>query len=251
MHEILVGKFGYIKRQTAEWFSSHLSIVITGALSIVLLLVGVSRFLGWFQGNAQVDFVAADLAYQNWKGNPDTLAKLEKLIGKHPELHAKYDGVIAQKLLSTSEHGLASSYASANLSRIEGFSPYYTEFARGSIMIAKGSLKEALASAKTLRNSMEGDTAFWAKKSSVVGHGSLLYGYNLLRIAMLEGAAGSPDGELAAWHELKANAGWLGNKPDSKTYDPEAYLLIQKNFQKQNTSLLDFIHHREEVLTSR
>lgn len=248
MNEVLIGKFGYIKQQTIDWISSHVFVFSACVLSVVLLLVGASRFLGWFSRDPQVDFVAADLAYQHWEGTPETLGRLEKLLKKHPELHAKYDGVIAQRLLSSSQQGLAASYASAQLKRVAHLSPHYVKFSEGSILIAEGHLSEALSAAKELKGLMEKDTSFWEKRSSVAGHGSLLYGYNLLRIAILEGKVGSSKDELAAWQELKANAGWLGVKPESKTYDPEAYLLIQKNFQNQNTSLLDFIQYREEIL---
>jgi hypothetical protein len=115
-------------------------------------------------------------------------------------------------------------------------------------MIAEGKLLEALAEAKGLKKRMEEDTAFWESRSTVVRHGSLLYAYNLLRIAMLEKAAGSSDGELAAWKELKQNAGWEAVQFTPRAYDPEAYVLIQQNFQKQDVSLQDFIKHREELL---
>jgi len=250
MEDVPVGKFGFIKRHTVDWFTEHRSVVATGAVCVLALLLGASRFMGWIGADAQVDFVAADLTYNNWKGGLDVLAKLEKLIRRHPELHAKYDGAIAQKLLSSSEKGLASSYASANLRRIEDFSPHYPQYTKGTLMIADGRLADALHAAKQLKADLEKDTPFWEKRSAVIAHGAVLYAYNLLRIAMLEGSAGSPEGELAAWNELKMNAGWLGTEPQAKTYDPEAYALIQKNFQRQNVSLLDFIEHREEALKS-
>jgi hypothetical protein len=67
---------------------------------------------------------------------------------------------------------------------------------------------------------------------------------------MLEKLAGTPKGELEAWAEMKKNAGWQDAQPTSRTYDPEAYLLIQQNFQNQEISLLDYIKYREEALTS-
>jgi hypothetical protein len=250
IEEIPVGKFGFIKRQTLDWLAGHMSVVVTVIVGIGILLFGASRFMGWFRGDAQIDFVAAEVAYNKWHGEKEALPKLEKLIQRHPELHAKYDGAIAQKLLHSSEHGLASSYASQVLKRVESFSPYYTQFANATVMIAQGRLADALVRAKELKQSMENDDRFWEKRSRVVKHGSLLYGYNLLRIAILEKTAGSAEGELLAWRALKQNAGWQGGSPASKTYDPEAYGLIQQNFQKQDISLLDYINHRESKIMS-
>lgn len=248
IEDIPFGKFGFIKRQSVDWIKTHvLTIAGIGAFLAVTAL-GISK---WVKGDAQVDYLAADMAYNHWEGDRnEQLVKLQKLIRKHPELHAKYDGAIAQKLLSNSEKGLATSYGRATLKRIGDFSPYYKDFSACSLMIADQNLEEALREARTLKASMDSDDRFWEKKSTLVRHGCILYAYNLLRIAMLEKLAGTPKGELEAWAEMKQNAGWQGAQPTSRTYDPEAYLLIEHNFKSQEISLLDYIKHREDVLIS-
>jgi hypothetical protein len=250
LEEVPIGKFGYVKKQVVDWFSAHINLIVMGCMSVVLLLVGANRFMGWIRGDSQLDYAAAEAVCLNWEGTKDALPRLEKLMRKHPELHQKYDSVIAQKFLSSSQSGLAASYASSTLKRIGEFSPYYTKFALGSLMIAEGHLQEALDEAKNLKLQLEVDQSFWEKRSQVVRHGSLLYAYNLLRIATLQKELGSMEEELAAWKELKQNAGWAENPLISQTYDPEAYLLIQQNFRKQDISLLDYINHREKILTS-
>src|SRR3989344_1708766 len=152
MEEIPIGRFGYVKRRTLDLLSSHFNWVISGGIALVFMLFWGGRFLGWFQGDARVDYVAAQLAYRKWD-----VQKLEKLIQRHPELHAKYDAAIAQKLLSSSERGLANGYASATLKRVESVSPYYTDFANGTLMIAEKKLAEALTLAKQLKEKMEAD----------------------------------------------------------------------------------------------
>lgn len=246
MEDVPFGKFGFIKHQTIDWVRGHASTLIG---SVVVILIGLVSLSRWVKGDAQVDYLAAEAAYRNWEGTKgETLLKLQKILKSHPELHAKYDGAIAQKLLSSSENGLAKIYAKATLKRLGHFSPYYTEYSNGTLLIADRQLTEALAQAKQLKISMENDDAFWDRASHVARHGSILYGYNLVRIAMLEKAAGTPEGELLAWKTLKENAGWRGAQPASKTYDPEAYRLIQENFQNQDVSLLDYIEHREQLL---
>jgi hypothetical protein len=248
MEEVPFGKFGFVKKQSIDWIKDHFSIL---AGIFAFLLIGLMILSKWVRGDAQVDYLAAEAAYQRWEGSKgDIFVQLQKIIRKHPELHAKYDGAIAQKLLSSSESGLATSYAKAVLKRIGDFSPYYKDFSHCSLLVADHQVAEALASAKALKASMDADAGFWEKKSAIVRYGCILYAYNLLRIAMLEKAAGTPAGELAAWRELKANAGWQVAQPTSKTYDPEAYRLIQENFQTQEISLLDYITHRESIISS-
>lgn len=248
MEEVPFGKFGFVKKQSLDWIKSHLLTVAGIATFLIVGLLSVSK---WVKGDAQVDYLAAEAAYNHWEGSKGEQFKtLQKIIRKHPELHAKYDSAIAQKLLSSSEGGLATSYGKAVLKRMGDFSPYYKDFSYGSLMVADQQFTEALQSAKDLKAAMDADDSFWEKKSAVVRYGCILYAYNLLRIAMLEKTAGTPAGELSAWRDLKENAGWHGTQPTSKTYDPEAYLLIQENFQNQEISLLDYIKYREDILTS-
>ncbi len=248
MEEIPFGKFGFVKKQSIDWIKSHLTTVAAIGAFIAVGVVGVSK---WIKGDSQVDYLAAEMAYDHWEGEKNEhFIQLQKLIRKHPELHAKYDGAIAQKLLSNSEKGLATSYGKAALKRMGDFSPYYKDFSTCSLLIADQKLEEALQNAKVLKAAMNSDDRFWEKKSDLIRHGCILYAYNLLRIAMLEKAAGTPQGELEAWAELKRNAGWHGAQPTSRTYDPEAYLLIQQNFQNKEISLLDYIKYREEAISA-
>jgi hypothetical protein len=248
VEEVPFGKFGFIKRESIDWVKTHLTTVAGIGAFLAVGVIGISK---WVKGDAQVDYLAAEMAYHHWEGDRNEhFIQLQKLIQKHPELHAKYDGAIAQKLLSNSEKGLATSYGKATLKRMGDFSPYYKDFSACSLMIADQKLEEALQSSKALKASMDGDDRFWEKKSELIRHGCILYAYNLLRIAMLEKAAGTTKGELEAWVELKKNAGWYDTQPTSRTYDPEAYLLIQQNFQNQEISLQDYIKYREEILNS-
>ncbi|MBS0615185.1 MAG: hypothetical protein JSR58_01365 [Verrucomicrobia bacterium] len=248
--EIPIGKFGFIKEQTIQWLKNHQYLFAAGCGALVILLFAAGRFLGWFQGGGAADFVSVDATYRKWDGGKETLSKLEKILRRHPELHVKYDGAIAQKLLSSSQSGLAQAYAHAAIKRMGTFSPYYTDFSSASLLIAGGKLEDALAAAKKLKIQMENDEAFWQKRSPIVSHGSILYAYNLVRIAALEKVAGSPEGELTAWHELKKNAGWDLAAPSTKASDAEAYLLVAQNFQLKDVTLRDYIRHREAVLTS-
>ena len=107
---------------------------------------------------------------------------------------------------------------------------------------------EALKEAKQLKVDLEQDQTFWTQRDKSIKSGTVLYAYNLLRIASLERAVGSVQGELTAWDELLQNSGWNKQPKNPQTYDPEAYSLLASNFQEGETSLLDFIKERQTVL---
>jgi hypothetical protein len=246
MREVPFGKFGFIKKESVDWMRGHLLLMGGSVIAVALATMAVVH---GFKGDSRGDFLAAEMAYLRWEGNSFT--QLQRLLKKHPELHAKYDGGIAQKLLSSSESGLAASYGKSALRRMKDVSFYHTQFSEGSLLMANEQFSEALAKAKELKTLMEQDDAFWEQKSQIVRHGSILFAYNLLRIALLEKVAGTPAHEWAAWQDLKKHAGWGEDKQASKAYDPEAFRLLQENFQSEEISLTDYIRYREVLLTSK
>jgi hypothetical protein len=246
--EVPVGKFGYVHQGVLGWLKGHLTVTALAAVCLMGGLIGASRMVGWMQKGREADLISADLIYQKWRGDPEGLQKIEKWLTRHPELRAKYGAEIAHKLLFSSQGGLAEGYASAALKKLQEVSPHYAVFSRGSLMIAEGKLPEALEAAKGLKRDMEGDTSFWDEQSRVLAHGALLYGYNLIRIAVLEGQVGTPEGELVAWKEFKQRAGWTDVPLESKISDPEAYQMIEKNFRIEELTLHDYIADREQKL---
>jgi hypothetical protein len=239
MQEIPFGKFGFIKKESFDWMRGHLPLLggtlLTVLIAVVVVLKGVKQ-------EPEADYLTAEMAYRRWEKT--SLAQLQTLLKKHPELHTKYDGAIAQKLLASSESGLAASFGNAALKRVKELSPYHAQFSQASILIAEEKLLDALVQAKELKASMENDTPFWEQK-----YGSILFAFNLLRIAMLEKAAGTKEGEWTAWQELKKHAGW-GQESATKC-DPEAFRLLAENFRSKEVSLTDYIRHRERLLTSK
>jgi hypothetical protein len=240
MQEIPFGKFGFIKKESFEWMRGHLPL-LGGALAIIV--VGVMVVFQGFKKEPEADFLIAEMAFRRWEKT--SLAQLQTLLKKHPELHTKYDGPIARKLLASSEAGLAASFGKAALKRVKDLSPYHTHFSETSLLIGEGQLTEALAKAKELKNLIDSDTAFPGQK-----YGSILFAFNLLRIAMLEKTVGTKEGEKSAWQELKKHAGW-SEEPFITKYDPEAFRLLAENFRSKEISLADYIRHREKFLISK
>jgi len=246
MERVPFGKFGFISRTTVDWLSSHVSALMSGAM----IIIGVTIW-SIYQSNlgSPKDYFMVEKTFNQWDGGRnEQLVKLQKFLKQHPELHAKYDGRIAQKLLLCSEQGLAASFSKLALGRVGKLSPYYTQFSNGSLLIGEKNLEAALASAKMLKHTLDQDQLFWETKSGLLKHGQILYGYNLLRIAFLEQALGNRAGEIEAWREFKREAGWMSGENPSIRSDPTAYALICQNFQNDDVSLRDFIEHREKSL---
>lgn len=246
MEKVPFGKFGFISKQISDQLHSKLPMIAgAGVVALMALLWGTYQ---WSTGSPK-DYLVAESAFNEWKGDrSQQLVKLQKILKQHPELHAKYDGRIAQKLLISSEQGLAASFSKASLKRVGGFSPYYTQFSNCSLLIGEKKFQEALQESKRLKKALDQDEQFWETKSTLVTHGNVLYGYNLLRIAFLEQALGNTQGELEAWRDFKREAGWLKSESPTKRLDPAAYQLINQNFQKNDVSLKDFIQYRESIL---
>lgn len=246
MEKVPFGKFGFIHKSTSDWMREHLNSIIAGGVGFLLVA-------GWilYQSNtgSPGDYLTAEKTFNEWSGGRnEKLVKLQKLLKQHPELHAKYDGRIAQKLLLNSQQGLASSFSKATQKRIGEFSPYYSQFSNCSLLIGEKKFDEALAQSQSLKQALDQDEAFWKTNSEIVKHGAVLYGYNLLRIAFLQQTVGNVSGELTAWKDYKREAGWLESEPPQKHLDPESFHLIGQNFQKNDVSLKDFIQYRETLL---
>lgn len=246
MEKVPFGKFGFIHKSASDWMHERRNTIIV--VGIGILTLAIWTFYKWNSGSTR-DYTIAEKTFNEWSGDiNEKFVQLQKILKHHPELHAKYDGVMAQKLLISSHQGLAASLSQATQKRIGELSPHYALFSKCSLVIGEKKFDEALQQAKALKETLQQDENFWKSTSEVVKHGTLLYGYTLLRIAFLEQKMGNPSGEKAAWNEFKKEAGWLEKEPAIKRIDPESLNLICQNFQKNDVSLKDFIQHRESCL---
>jgi hypothetical protein len=173
---------------------------------------------------------AAHLSYVKWvsgetenKGVPQ---ELEEALSRYPELHSKYDALIAQHLLSGEEPAQAIPYMQAVLRRTQGLLPDYEAFAARTLLIVQGKLAQALKEEKAASVHEEPRTA-------LVPFGGVLAAFHLLRIAALEQAAGTLQEELAAWNTLEEQQGTYG------------YQRMESTLREGSLSLSDYICYRK------
>ncbi len=248
-----IGRAAFAKAFCADWLYEHRKTLFLSLLTLVVLATTLVQLTGRF---GRSGYLEVQRAFTLWISkdaqDPQLLKNLERPLSRHPELQAKFGTQIAQRLLSLGEAGKAKLYASAALKRSQELtSPYYSQFSRNTLLISQEKYEDALIEALRMKNAMEGDDAFWEGRDKMVKSGSVLYAYNLLRIASLQQQLGSKEEELKAWDELVANAGWKDKPSNLKTYDPEAYALLAQNFTQGDVSLLDFIEQRKKELIAQ
>ncbi len=251
--QLPIGRAALAKALCADWISEHSKTILLSFGTLIALsfcLFQVSHRLSFGKKSDYLEVQNAFTAWISQEAQDHALLKnLEKPLSRHPELQAKFGTQIAQRLLSLGEVNKANLYAKAALVRTQDLtSPYYSRFTRNTLMISEGKYLQALEEAKQLKLDLEKDDPFWEKRDKFIRSGTILYAYNLVRIAALERQAGSKAGELTAWDELVRNAGWEDHPANLKTYDPDAYALLEQNFTQGDVSLRDFIDQRKKEL---
>lgn len=241
------GRIALAKLMTWQWFVAHGKEIFYSAVAISALLFFLFSWNQRFAGGRS-DYLKVEAAFSTWiaqeKHDSALFKQVSEPIQRHPELAAKFGGMIAQRLLTLGETQLAQSYAEATLKRTKNalFSPYHALFSENTLLISQGRLKEALEAAHQLKLRMAADGVLWEANS--VSAGRTLYAYNLLRIAALEREVGSRQGEWAAWDEVIQNAGWSAHNASSKTCDSTAFKIIAEHLQRGEVSLISFIQQR-------
>jgi hypothetical protein len=228
-------------RASVDW--KKIALYVLPAALIAGLLVAK---LGTKKGRAEGDYVSATAAFTKWEKvldqSGDEFAQLDKLVKKHPELHAHYDAPIGQNLLAAISPQEATPFIERTLDRTK--QPYYSDYARTSLKISEGKYQEALGEAVNLKEEMLSDSAYWEKSKD----NSALFAFNLMRIATISQQLKNDETELEAWSEIKQYGGWGKDSSPSKLIGHEGFKQLLSHFSVQETTLLDYIETREEEL---
>ncbi|WP_316359663.1 hypothetical protein [Candidatus Neptunichlamydia sp. REUL1] len=232
------------RRMLFDW-KKLLVYIVPAALLAGLLITKV----GTRKGGSEGEYIAATHAFVKWDQildqNAEEFASLQRVMKKHPELHAHYDALIGQNLLSAHSPKEAEPYIGRTLKRTD--QPYYSDYARTSLLISAAKYEEARQSASLLKQQMLEDTAFWKDRND----NSALFAFNLLRIATLSEQLGDLEGEQTAWKELKHYGGWEKDAKADEKIGHAGFKQLLSHFTVQETSLLDYIASREEDLSKQ
>ncbi|GAB5411526.1 MAG: hypothetical protein ChlgKO_06400 [Chlamydiales bacterium] len=183
----------------------------------------------------EADYLAASIVIDEWErsaGREDEkLERLQVLMNKHPELKARYEDRIANKLISLGDYETALPYAQSSLARSSDLAPEWADFGRTTLLIGNKEYSKALEETVRLKGALD-----------MSGENSLLRGFTLLRLASLHHELGNQADELAIWTDFEQAAIGKGSL-DKETFDT-----INNHFTDRSVNLLDYIRYRKEAL---
>ncbi len=244
-----IGRAAFARALCSHWVAANPKLITAACTTFVVLIFCLFKLSGGFLASGRPNYFEVHKAFSAWMledGQGQTAFQaLEGPLRDYPELETKFGARIAQRMLALGDAKRADSYARAAIHRAGDMtSPYYERFSRNTLAISRGQFQMALDEAILLKTELEQDDRFWQERDKLIRSGTVLYAYNLMRIASLQRQLGSREGELEAWQELIRNAGWREGPSSLKTYDPEAYSLLAQNFSQGDVSLLEFIDYR-------
>lgn len=210
-----------MRDQWIEWLQGKQRHFFYGVTIIVACFFVTFQAFGKFYKGRPHSYLTVNQAFESWMSQEGAFEKLNDELAKHPEMAAKFGARIAHELLAKGQVEKAEPFVQNVFDRIFKQTPEHTSFSEGSILIQKGEFRQALQQSMALKERLS--------------QNSLLYGFNLVRIASLCRALNIQDEEFAALEDLE---GYL------KTHGESAHLLSHC-FQEGSLTLHTYIHHRK------
>ena len=222
-------------------------------LVIVLTATLAYRFFSASQKDDEAQFRLAENNFTKLKesseGSQDVLKELYQVMDKHPELQAKYQGPIAQYLLTQGDFETASKLANLAINRTYAENdPFYTSYAKNTLLIADHKYDLALNHAKELQKNMQAQGNEFLNNPEKVSFGTLIYALNLFRIGMLSSELGLKDEELKTWNEWKTLSGQSREGKLPVYFDSMQFIALENLLSEGDSSFSNYIESREKVL---
>ncbi len=244
-----------------QWIIANGKILLYILFGLILLGILISRFMIGSPATNEADFINAEKEYllfktpTNEESDPQiqasALKNFEKILAAHPELHAKYDGSLAEILLIRGEPTQASDFATSAMQRTaKENDPFYTPFAQTTLAIANGQYEQALNQSKTLKEQMIKVGQELQDTPEKIPFSTLLYSLNLLRIGMLEQQLARHEDERNTWQEWRdlSRRSQEGGLP--KYLDGPLFSSFENLLSEGNVTFINYIETREKVLTN-
>ncbi len=174
----------------------HWSKLLLGILALATLLVWSQRLSNSRNQDQKQDFLIANQIFEQFQRGEylsiESIESVQKILERHPELHAKYDLVLALTLFSQQKGVDALPYARSLVKQTEGQTPsHYHSFAETTFLISEEKYSEALAAALQLEREIAGQPET-----------PILEGMNTLRIFFLADQMGNPTEKKRAWDKF-------------------------------------------------
>ena len=207
--------------QWVGWLQANRRHFFYGVLFTIALFFIAFQVYEKFHKPSRGHYLTINRLFEKWLANGEAFDKLELALRTHPDLEAKFGAAIAEKFITQEQGDKAEPFATNVFERIMKHIPEHTAFAEGSLLISKKQYKDALANAISLQARIDENT--------------LLYGFNLIRIASLYRALDLQDQELASLDDLEH---YLKTHTDAST-------ILNKCFCEGQINLSDYITQRK------
>jgi hypothetical protein len=216
----------WVEYPFVQWIINNGKNIAYWALIALMGLFIASRFISSSHQKAERDFFQAEQSAIDLN-NPEKLSQavttLVEITDRHPELQAKYDGLIAQALLNDQKPSEATPFADKTLLRVEHTTPIdFQDYSKTTLLIADGQYQTALQLAYQLKDRTINPT---------------LYAFNAIRIALLERELGNQAEEKKAWSEVER----LAQGTHSIKISQREMERILSHYNTQGVQLQEFI----------
>ena len=143
--------------------NKHWSKCLLLLLAIACIAVWTERYFRSNQQKSRLDFIAAHQIFERFqKGeffDNESLINAEHILQRHPELHPKYDPLLALTYLAQHQVHEAKNYAMSTIMRASKQLPgFFKEYAQASLMIADENYSEAWNAALALDQKIHNST---------------------------------------------------------------------------------------------
>lgn len=217
-----------------HWLSENGYKLLGIILSVLTFLILLALFFSSREKTSEASFLKADrefthfaTSHANQEEAKQALIALSTILVRHPELQAKYDGLIAQTLIDRGMTQEALPFANRALTRTQTENaPFYSVYAQNTLLIGQSRYDEALLQSRNLQTELENSSQT----------GKTLKIFNLLRIGMLQEKLNLHADELQTWDQLK------------KAVSQEDVSSLLAPFQEGKVSLMDYLQAREAFL---
>lgn len=230
----------------AEWLTNYGKILLIAIACFgAVLLIGLRLSYG-SSGKQISDYLKAKKEFATFQtaegeAQKEAFAGLQQIMQRLPDLHAKYDGLIAQQLLLQNDVKQGEEYAGMTLLRTDrDHLSIFSEFSRIALLISQGDYKTALDKTTQLKKKM-------IEQPAPRSFGDILFAYNLLNQAFLYQQLGNTVAEKEKWRELKRYAGLVNEAPPTDLFSRQAFLEMFAQFEAGKVTLKEYIEMREKA----
>jgi hypothetical protein len=199
----------------------HWSKLLLGLLVCACLAAWSERFLRADTKQSKHDFVVVNQIFDQFqKGGilpVESIESAENILARHPELHPKYDPMLAHTFFSQAKGTQGMKYAQSIIQQVDSeLPPLYKQYAYTTLLISAKNYSQAFEDSLALQERLTGQRDY-----------QILEAMNLLRLLFLAERLGDTTQKNIFWKKLEHHP---------------AYLCIQPLFQEGSLSLSDYVN---------